>query len=67
MSRICCGICHVELEYDDLIVMDKGNCLRHKDCYNIEPDFTNPEYIKDTDTYKNLMEKYSFYCANLIH
>lgn len=29
-----------------LIVMDEGNCLRHKDCYDLEPDFTNPAYVK---------------------
>jgi len=67
MDRICCAICHAELQDDESIVMDEVNGLRHKDCFDLEPDFTNPDFVKDTDTYKNLVEKYWFYRADLIH
>ncbi len=49
-----CKICNKELKDTDWIKMDYRNRLTHCTCDSLRSD------LKDLDTYKNLLNKYSF-------
>ncbi|MGD6796273.1 hypothetical protein [Metabacillus indicus] len=58
---ILCAYCQTGFQENDKIIKDDLNTLCHLACYALESD-----YIRDIDTYKNILEKYWFY-QNLIN
>jgi hypothetical protein len=54
--KIHCGVCKVELNDEDPIIMDKINGLTHSDCYQL-----NKNFIKDEGNFKVIKEKYWFF------
>lgn len=51
-----CPVCENYFKSGDLIHLDDFNSMRHRECYEHEP-----KYIKDTGTYHEIIEKYSFF------
>ncbi len=54
--RIHCGVCEIELNYDDYVFLDEINTLTHQNCYSLETNFP----IKDLGTYEQLTKVYCF-------
>ena len=53
-TRMCCGICHVPLEDNDMVFVDELNKIVHQRCYSLEKCF----FIVDVGNFKAVMEAY---------
>lgn len=55
INRLRCGKCRKVVKYKDWIYLDTFNTLIHQKCYS-------PTYdIKDRGTFKEIVNKYSFF------
>lgn len=60
--KICCGVCHVQLNNADVVTLDFFNTLHHYACLGADVDL-----ITEIATYKNIKEKYWFFQDKMIH
>ena len=51
--KICCKICHCELDYNDSVIMDNCYDLYHSSCFK-----ATSSHILEIDKYKNILDKY---------
>lgn len=55
IDRLCCGECGQVVKYKERVYLDTYNTVIHQKCYKPNRD------IKDRGTFKEIVNKYSFF------